>query len=363
MRVATQLQLRGGDKEKLTRMATSRAVDAGLARRARIVLLAAEGMPHTEVAKRTGVSVPVVREWRARYEAGGIRALADLPRSGRPKTVDETRIVLATLERPPERLGVPHWSSRLLARELGISSASIIEAWRRWDLQPWRRRSFKFPTEPQLAAGLTDIVALYLNPPDNAVVVCVDEKSQVQALDRTRPIVPIRPGPAEKAAHDYIWHSTATLFAALEIATGKVADACYTRHRHQEFLKFLNQVAAAFPGRDLHVVCDNYATRRHQKVRAWLTENPRVTLHFTPAGCSWPTMVEVFFGIVARQVIRRGTFISVKDLTAKIGRFIDGWNDCRQPFAWIKTERNFPRSALAIKWLTKLVVVTLKIGS
>jgi transposase len=281
MRVAAALTLRNGDLEKLAKMAASRAGDAGLARRARIVLLAAEGLPHTEVAKRAGVSVPVVREWRARYAAGGIRALEDLPRSGRPRTVDETAIVVTTLEKPPDRLGVTHWSSRLLARQLGVSSASVIETWRKWDLQPWRRESFKFSTDPQLEAKLTDVVGLYLNPPQNAVVVCVDEKSQVQALDRTQPILPIRPGLPEKATHDYIRHGTTTLFAALEVATGKVTDACYPKHRHQEFLKFLKKVAAAYPGRDLHVVCDNYATHKHPEVRKWLAANPRVTLHFT----------------------------------------------------------------------------------
>ena len=336
MRVATALVLRAGDREKLARIASARAADAGRARRARIVLLAAGGLPHTEVARLAGVSVPVVREWRSRYQAGGIRALEDLPRSGRPRTVDETRIVVTTLEKPPQRLGVTHWSSRLLARELGISSASVIETWRKWDLQPWRRQSFKFSADPQLEARLADIVGLYLNPPENAVVVCVDEKSQVQALDRTQPILPIRPGLPEKATHDYIRHGTTTLFAALEVATGQVTDACYPRHRHQEFLRFLKKVAAACPGRELHVVCDSYATHKHPKVREWLAKNPRVTLHFTPTGCSWLNMVEIFFGIITRQAIRRGTFASVKDLIAKIGQFIDGWNDRCQPFAWTK---------------------------
>jgi transposase len=337
MRVAAQLALRNGDREKLTRIASSRTTEAGIARRARIVLLAAEGLPHTEVAKRAGVSVPVVREWRARYQSGGIAALEDLPRQGRPKTVDETAIVVTTLERPPGRLGVTHWSSRLLARELGISSASVIETWRKWDLQPWRRESFKFSADPQLEAKLTDVVGLYLNPPENAVVVCVDEKSQVQALDRTQPILPIRPGLPEKATHDYVRHGTTTLFAALEVATGQVTDACYPRHRHQEFLRFLKKVAAAWPGRELHVVCDNYAAHKHPEVKKWLAANPRVTLHFTPTGCSWLNMVEIFFSIITRQAIRRGTFTSVKDLIAKIGAFIDGWNDRCQPFVWTKT--------------------------
>jgi transposase len=331
------LVLRNGDREKLAKMACSRAGEAGLARRARIVLLAADGLPHTEVARRAGVSIPVVREWRSRYRAGGIRALQDLPRSGRPKTVDEVKVVVTTLEPPPRRLGVTHWSSRLLARELGISTASVIEVWHKWDLQPWRRETFKFSTDPQLEAKLTDVVGLYLNPPENAVVLCVDEKSQIQALDRTQPILPLRPGLPQRATHDYIRHGVTTLFAALEVATGQVVDACYSRHRHQEFLRFLKKIAAAWPGTGLHVVCDNYATHNHREVRAWLAENPRVTLHFTPTGCSWLNMVEVFFSIITRQAIRRGTYRSVKDLTAKIGEFIDGWNERCHPFVWTKS--------------------------
>jgi transposase len=337
MRIAAPLALRNGDREKLAKMASSRAGEAGLARRARIVLLAADGLPHTEVAERCGTSVPTVRHWRSRYVAAGIRALEDLPRSGRPRTVDEVKIVVTTLEPPPKRLGVTHWSSRLLARELGVSTASVIETWHKWDLQPWRRETFKFSTDPQLETKLTDVVGLCLDPPENAVVVCVDEKSQVQALDRTQPILPLRPGLPERATHDYIRHGVTTLFAALEVATGQVVDACYPRHRHQEFLRFLRKVAAAWPGQQLHVVCDNYATHNHPEVRTWLAHNPRVTLHFTPTGCSWLNMVEVFFSIITRQAIRRGSYRSVKDLTAKIGEFIDGWNQRCQPFVWTKS--------------------------
>jgi transposase len=337
MRIATALTLRNGDREKLAKIASSRAAEAGLARRARIVLLAAEGLPHTEVAHRAGVSVPVVRHWRSRYRAAGIRALEDLPRSGRPKTVDETRIVVTTLERPREHLGVTHWSSRLLARELGISSASIVETWRKWDLRPWRRQSFKFSTDPQLEAKLTDIIGVYLNPPETAVVVCVDEKSQMHARDRTQSILRIGPGPPEKASLGYIRHDTTSLFAALETAAGQVADACYPRHRHQEFLKFLTMVTAAYPGRELHVVCGNDATHENPKLKAWLRENPRVRLHFTPAGCSWLDLVEVFFSIITRQATGSGTFTSGKDLIARIGELIDGWNDRGEPFVWTKT--------------------------
>jgi transposase len=204
-------------------------------------------------------------------------------------------------------------------------------------LQPWRRETFKFSTDPQLEAKVRDVAGLYLNPPDKAVVVCVDEKSQIQALDRTAPILPMRPGLPEKATHDYVRHGTTTLFAALEVATGKVTDACYPRHRHQEFLRFLRHVAKAYPRAELHIVADNYATHKHPDVQAWLAKNPRITLHFTPTSGSWLNMVEIFFGIITRQAIRRGTFRSVKDLITAIETYIDGWNERCQPFTWTKT--------------------------
>lgn len=315
----------------------SSAVRAGVAQRARIVLLAGEGVSNAEIARRVGVSRPTVLSWRDRYQAGGVGALQDLDRSGRPVEVDEAAIVVATVTPPPPRLGVTHWSSRLLGEHLGHSFATIARVWRKWNLQPWRTQTFKFSTDPELDAKVRDVVALYLNPPDKAVVVCVDEKSQVQALDRTAPILPIRPGLPERQTHDYVRHGTTTLFAALEVATGKVTSSCYNRHTHAEFLAFLKQVAKAYPRVKLHVVVDNYATHKHPKVKAWLARNPRVTLHFTPTSASWMNMVEIFFGIITRQAIRRGTFTSVKDLIAAIETFIDAWNDRCEPFAWTKT--------------------------
>ena len=214
---------------------------------------------------------------------------------------------------------------------------AVAKVWRDWGLQPWRRQSFKFSTDPELDAKVRDIVALYLNPPERAVVVCVDEKSQIQASDRTAPILPLRPGLPEKATHDYRRHGTTTLFAALEVATGRVTDACYAQHRHQEFLAFLKTVAKAYPRVKLHVVCDNYATHKHPDIVAWLERHRRITLHFTPTSGSWLNMVEIFFGIITRQAIRRGTFTSVADLEAAIGTYIDGWNDRCKPFVWTKT--------------------------
>jgi transposase len=251
--------------------------------------------------------------------------------------VDDARIIAATLEPPPRRLGVTHWSTRLLSGELGVGDATVARAWRRYGVQPWRRQTFKFSTDPQLEAKVRDVVGLYLDPPDKAIVLCVDEKSQIQALDRTAPILPLRPGLPEKATHDYRRHGTTTLFAALEVATGKVTDACYDRHGKAEFLAFLKKVARAYPRRELHVVVDNYHTHKHPEIDAWLVKHARITLHFTPTSGSWLNLVEVFFGIITRQAIRRGTFTSVTELIDAISRFIEGWNQRCHPFTWTKT--------------------------
>jgi transposase len=335
--VAEPLALRVGDEPRLTAMARSQTVTAAAAQRARIVLLAADGLPNAEIARRVGASRPTVVGWRRRYLEYGISGLVDLDRSGRPPKIDEADVVVATLTKPPESLGVTHWSARLLAEHLGVSFASVARIWRKWKLQPWRIETFKFSTDPELDAKVRDVVGLYLNPPQKAVVLSIDEKSQVQALDRTAPILPLRPGLPEKATHDYVRHGTTTLFAALEVATGKVTDACHPRHTHAEFLSFLKRVAKAYPQVKLHIVCDNYGTHKHPRVQAWLTKNPRITMHYTPTSGSWLNMVEIFFGIITRQAIRRGTFTSVKDLIAAIETFIDSWNERCQPFIWTKT--------------------------
>jgi transposase len=328
-----------GDEDRATLLSWTRSssVRAGLAMRAKVVLAAADGEGTSAISRRLGVSRPTVIQWRDRYAAAGLAGLDDAARSGRPKMVDDAAIIAATLDPPPARLGVTHWSSRLLANELSIGHATIARAWHRYGVQPWRRETFKFSTDPELEAKVRDVVGLYLNPPAKAVVLCVDEKSQIQALDRTAPILPLRPGLPEKATHDYRRHGTTTLFAALEIATGKVTDACYDRHGKAEFLDFMKKVARAYPRRELHVVVDNYHTHKHAEVAAWLAKNPRVTLHFTPTSGSWLNLVEVFFGIITRQAIRRGTFTSVKELVTAISNFIDGWNDRCHPFTWTKT--------------------------
>jgi transposase len=337
MRVAAALEIRDKDRPTLLSWTRSSSLQAGLAQRARIVLLAGQGLPNTEIAERVGVSRPTVNLWRGRYATRGLAALTDAPRSGRPAVVDESAVVVGTLEAPPPRLGITHWSSRLLGKELGISNVTVAKVWKKWDIQPWRVQTFKFSTDPQLEAKVRDVVGLYLNPPQQAIVLSLDEKSQVQALDRTAPMLPVRPGLPQRQTHDYVRHGTTTLFAALEVATGKVTDACYPRHRHQEFLRFLKQVAKAYPRRELHIVLDNYGTHKHPTVTTWLGHNARITLHFTPTSGSWLNQVEIFFGIITRQAIRRGSFASVQDLINAIHTFIDGWNERCAPFVWTKT--------------------------
>jgi transposase len=314
----------------------SSTVSAGQRERAEIVLAVASGAGVSGAARTLGVSRPTVIKWRERFAVDGVDGLADLPRSGRPKTIDDAQIIAATLEPPPESLGVTHWSSRLLARHLGISDATVARAWRAYRVQPWRQGTFKFSTDPELEAKVRDVVGLYLNPPQNAIVLCVDEKSQIQALNRTQPILPVRPGLPEKATHDYKRNGTTTLFAALEIATGTITDRCYERHGKTEFLDFLKRVARAYPQRRLHIVLDNYHTHKHDDINQWLAKHPRITLHFTPTSGSWMNLVEVFFSIITRQAIRRGSFDSVKDLTAAIRAFIDAYNDRCQPCTWTK---------------------------
>jgi len=347
MSLTVVVQMPAEDRAELTRWTRMSSLQAGLAQRARIVLLADEGVGTNEIVHRVGVSKPTVIGWKKRYAANGIAGLDDRPKPGRPASIDEVAVVLATLEPPPETLGVTHWSSRLLGHQLGISNVWVARIWRKWGLQPWRRETFKFSTDPQLEAKIRDVVGLYLNPPEKAIVLSIDEKSQIQALDRTAPILPMRPGLPEKATHDYVRHGTTTLFAALEVATGKVTDACYPRHRHEEFLRFLKQVAKAYPRVPLHLVVDNYATHNHPQVKAWLARNPRITMHFTPTSGSWLNMVEIFFGIITRQAIRRGTFTSVKDLIAAIKTYIDAWNERCQPFTWTKTADDILTKAAA----------------
>jgi transposase len=334
------LPVSADDQAVLRRWANATQAPATLVRRAKLLLLAAEGVANSEIAERLEVSRPTVIAWRRRYGREGLTAgLADRPRRGRPQSVRRDRraeILATTLSPPPQALGVTHWSSRLLAGELGISHSTVARVWAEHDLRPWQAETFKFSTDPQLDARVRDVVGLYLDPPAHAIVLCVDEQSQIQALERTQPVRPVRPGRPERRTHDYLRHGTTTLFAALEVATGRVTDACQPRHRHREFLAFRKLVAKAYPRRQLQVVLDNYATHKHAKVQAWLRRHPRVQLHCTPTDASWLNMVEVFFAIIDRQALRRGDFTSVEELMAAIRRFCDGWNQRCQPFAWTK---------------------------
>jgi transposase len=345
------LTLADADRAKLERRARDRGAQARVAERARIVLLAAEGLTGPQIAERVGCTEPTVIKWRRQYAEAGLGGLEDAPRPGGPRRVLTGRaiseILSATVTPPPDALqaaGVTHWSSRRLAewlrrsRRIEVSHDSITRLWRRFCLQPHRSEGFKFSTDPQLDAKVRDVVGLYLHPPDNAVVLCIDEKSQCQALERSQPILPMRSGIPERQAHDYAPHGVTCLFAALEIGTGQVTDACYPRHRHQEFLRFLKKTAATCPRTELHVVLDNYSAHKHADVRKWLAkpENQRITLHFVPTSCSWLNLVECFFSIITRQAIRRGSYTSVRQLTDTIGAFIDHWNDHPHPFTWIK---------------------------
>ena len=342
---APALVLRDGDRDELVSWTRSTTIRAGFAVRARIVLLASEGVANVRIAAEVGTTPTSVWKWRSRYQEAGLAGLADAPRAGRPKRVDDERIITATLQTPPKKYGVTHWSSRLLADHLKLGNATVARAWRKYGVAPWRSETFKFSTDPELVGKVTDIVGLYLAPPENAIVLCVDEKSQIQALDRTAPMLPMRIGDNEKRTHDYKRHGTTTLFAALEIATGHVTGAVKPKHRRQEFLSFLRQLDRAYPEQDLHLVMDNYATHKTPEVKAWLKKHPRFHVHFTPTSGSWLNLVEVWFGIIDKQAIRRGIFRSVKDLNAKIRQFITGWNDRKHAFVWTKTAEEILKKA------------------
>ena len=301
------------DRQELERRVRDKGAPARVVERARIVLLAADEVPGKEIAAIVGAAEGTVVTWRGRYAQQGLAGLKDRPRPGKPPQLPEAlrdRVLELTLTEPPVRFGATHWSSRLLAEALAgegtpISHATIARIWHRFGVQPWREETFTFSTDPALEAKIRDVVGLYLHPPEKAVVLCVDEKPQIQALERTARPLPVRPGSPARRTSDYVRHGTTTLFAALEVATGKVTESCTDQHRHQEFGAFLKQVAAAYPRRELHVVVDNLSTHKHPAVRAWLERHPRVMLHFTPTSGSWLNLVEAFFSIITRQALRR----------------------------------------------------------
>lgn len=305
--------------------------------RARIVLLAAEGKPNPEIAEELGCNVNTVRLWRNRFATRGLAGLEDAPGRGRkPQIVGEreAQIVSATLT-PPEN--ATHWSARRLAAKMKVSKSTIHRVWRAYGLQPHREKTFKFSRDPLLVEKVLDVVGLYLNPPDHALVLCVDEKSQIQALERSQPALPLGPGKTACRTHDYTRHGTATLFAALAYPQAEVLGTCTQRHRHQEFLAFLRLIDRTYPTGDIHIVLDNYCTHKHEKVQRWFARRPRYHLHFTPTSASWLNMVELFFSILTRQRVRRASFTSVQSLYKVLHAYLRDWNEHPTPFSWLKT--------------------------
>jgi transposase len=290
------------------------------------------------IADETGVAPMTVRLWRRRYAERGLAGLVDEPRPGRPAVYSRAqreRVIARTLEPPPE--GLTHWSAARLAKEVGMSETTVWRIWQGAGLKPHRVETFKWSTDPALEAKVRDVVGLYLDPPAGAVVLSVDEKTQIQALDRTQPLLPLRPGQVERHTHDYTRHGTTCLFAALEVDTGHVTTDHRARHTGADFLAFMKHVARAYPEGELHVVLDNVSTHTTPDVRAWLARHPRITFHFTPTSASWMNQVETWFGILTRQAIRRGSFGSVKELVAMIDAFTRQWNEGSSPFIWTKS--------------------------
>ena len=333
------LTLSESERDELRSITRSRSMPQSLATRARIVLLSADGESNTDIAERLGLSKPTVGIWRKRYLTQRIAGLYDEPRPGGPRSIRDEQVATLlrkTLKTKPK--DGTHWSCRSIAAETKLSKSTVQRVWKAFGLQPHRQKHFKISTDPFFVEKVRDIVGLYLNPPDHAVVLCVDEKSQIQALDRTAPLLPLGLGYVEGVTHDYVRHGTTTLFAALDIATGRVLTKCKQRHRHQEFLQFLRHIEASVPKKlDVHLVVDNYATHKHESVRRWLAARPRFHIHYTPTYSSWLNQVEIWFNIITQRAIRRGTFRSVRDLIQKIETFVEHYNRKCRPFAWTAT--------------------------
>src|SRR3954471_2043589 len=337
MRVAAAIELRPEHRTSLERMARQRSLPARLVERARIVLLAADGLENQQIAQRLRMTPEKVARWRSRFLAGGMAALLkDAPRPGKPRTITEQsvkKVVEMTLHQKP--VNATHWSTRTMARAAGISEASVRRIWRAHGLKPHRARTFKLSNDPQFVEKLEDIVGLYLNPPEHAIVLCADEKSQIQALDRPHPGLPMKKGRCGTMTHDYKRNGTATLFAALDALEGEVISMCDDRHRHQEWLKFLRVIDEIVPtNKQIHMIVDNYATHKHPKVERWLSRHPRFNMHFTPTSCSWLNMVERFFRDLTENQLRRGVFRNVEELIAAIFNYIDLHNENPKPFIW-----------------------------
>lgn len=341
---AGRMQVKSEDRKVLESWLRAAKTPHALATRAKIILASAEGEPVRPMAKRLGIAVNTVNVWRRRYRKQGLAGLRTRVRSGRPRRISEAKeqaVVAATMRRPRV---TTHWSARRLAKEVGLSAATVHRIWQKYGLQPHRVETFKFSNDPAFDTKLADIVGLYLDPPERALVLCVDEKSQIQALNRTQPILPMRPGLPARMTHDYERNGTTSLFAALEVVSGKVHGQCYARHTHVEFIAFLESINQRYRRRDIHVICDNYGTHKHPKVKQWLADHPRFHLHFTPTSASWLNLVERWFGLITGQVIRRGSFDSVRRLERAISRYLGVWNQDAKPFTWTKSAREIRTS-------------------
>jgi transposase len=334
------LVLADEERQALQQWARRAKTAQALALRSKIVLACAEGIPNKQVAARLGVTPQMVGKWRARFVAARLEGLADEPRPGQPRKITDEHVeevITRTLEEAPPG-GDTHWSTRSMARAAGLNQTAVSRIWRAFGLKPHLQETWKLSSDPQFIDKVRDIVGLYLDPPEHALVLCVDEKSQIQALDRTAPCLPLLPTTPARRSHDYVRNGTASLFAALNVATGQVISSMHQRHRHQEFLKFLKTVDAATPaGLDLHLICDNYATHKTPAVRNWLLRHPRFHLHFTPTSSSWLNLVERWFAELTNRKLRRSAHRNVRELTADIQAWTDAWNSDPKPFVWTKT--------------------------
>jgi transposase len=333
------IKLSETDRAELETITRSRSLPHGLVRRASVILASIDGMDYRELRARFHVSNTAISSWRRRYQDRGLAGLYGEDRPGRPRHHSDEAVaeMIQTVLRSTPK-GATHWSVRLVAEETGISKSTVQRYFTLFGLQPHRRRSFKLSTDPLFVDKVRDIVGLYLNPPDKALVLCVDEKSQIQALERTQPVLPMGLGYLEGVTHDYYRHGTTTLFAALDVANGKVITQCKSRHRHQEFLSFLRHIDEQVPPHlDIHLIVDNYATHKHPKVRGWLAKHTRFHMHFTPTYASWLNQVERWFGLITQRAIKRASTRNVKQLIALIRQFVDHYNLHASPFMWTAT--------------------------
>lgn len=337
--VAVQIELAEGEREQLQAWSRRPTSAQALALRSRIVLAAAECLTNTEIAERLAVNVATVRKWRKRFAADRLDGLLDEPRPGRPRTVTDEQVdavIVTTLETKPK--DATHWSTRSMAAQLGLSQSAVHRIWRAFGLQPHRQDTWKLSKDPQFVAKVKDVAGLYLDPPERAVVLCVDEKSQIQALDRTAPILPMLPGVPERATHDYKRAGTSSLYAALDVASGRVIGSLHARHRAIEFKQFLQTIDREVPEHlDVHLVLDNASTHKTPAIKRWLLAHPRFVVHFTPTSSSWLNLVERWFAELTTKKLRRATHTSVRQLNRDIRSWIDTWNENPRPFVWTKT--------------------------